>query len=46
MYTVADPQGEYVYVALDNGGWGCNDGGSCSGDYQQVIVQTECALSD
>ena len=44
MYTVADPQGEYVYVALDNGWWGCNDGGSCSGDYQQVIVQTECAF--
>ena len=39
LYTVAAPDGESVFIALDNG-WYENDGN----DYQQFIAERNCAL--
>jgi hypothetical protein len=40
MYSVTDPSGEYVYLALDNGWWGEWDGN----DYTQFIARENCAF--
>ncbi|MBW1691951.1 MAG: hypothetical protein JRJ70_14625 [Deltaproteobacteria bacterium] len=40
MYSVTDPAGEYVYLALDTGWWGDWDGN----DYTQFIAQENCAF--
>jgi len=40
MYSVTDPAGEYVYLALDTGWWGDWDGN----DYTQYIAQENCAF--
>ncbi|MBD3671440.1 MAG: hypothetical protein HUJ29_11780, partial [Gammaproteobacteria bacterium] len=40
MYSVTDPAGEYVYLALDTGWWGTWDGN----DYSQFIGEANCAL--
>ncbi|MBT7307953.1 MAG: cadherin-like domain-containing protein, partial [Gammaproteobacteria bacterium] len=37
MYTVVDPDREYVYVALDPGTWGSND-------HLELIAETQCTL--
>ena len=39
MYSVADPNGEYVYLALDTGWWNWD-----GNDYSQFIAQAGCAF--
>lgn len=40
MYSVTDPAGEYVYLALDTGWWGEWDGN----DYSRFIAQENCGF--
>ena len=40
MYTITDPAGEYVYMALESGWRGMVDGG----DYTKFIAEHNCAL--
>jgi len=39
MYTVTDPSGEYVYLALDTGWWNWD-----GNDYSQFIAKENCAF--
>ncbi len=39
MYTVVDPAGEYVYIALDTGWWNWD-----GNDYSRYIAQENCAF--
>ena len=41
LYTIASPDGDSVYVALDNGWYG---GGSDGNDYTRSIAENNCAL--
>ena len=41
MYTVTDPAGEYVYMALDTGWF---SGGGDGNDYATFIAENNCAL--
>ena len=44
MFSVTDPEGDYVYVALDTGWWGNTYDYSDDNDYSQVIANENCAI--
>ena len=44
MFSVTDPEGDYVYVALDTGWWGDTYDYSDDNDYSQVIANENCAI--